>query len=246
MRYARLMFFTVLVGAVAALGAGSSAATAQAGGGNGTTITIPGDNYSPPVLVINAGETVTWINKDSDGHVTTSAPGAPEAFTVPTGPGKSASHKFAKAGIYRYYCLTHASYDPKLGRVVAHKASDFYPTAMEGMIVVKGPGLAGTPEASVTFADGNIAPDIAVIRAGGKVTWTNKDARNRLLEIPAAGSEKLALPTGRSQTATFAKPGVYLFYDANAATLDSKIGLAKSKSGTKVFPVSMQGYVIVL
>ncbi|MHB8731231.1 MAG: plastocyanin/azurin family copper-binding protein [bacterium] len=247
MRYTRGTLLAVLVGAVVALGSGSYAATtARAGGAPGTTITIPGDTYSPSVLVINAGETVTWINKDSDGHVTTSIPGDPEAFTLPTAPGKSAQFKFTKAGVYGYYCLTHASYDPNLRRVAAHKGSDFFPAAMEGVIIVKGPGLTGTPQASLTFANGDLAPNIAVIKAGGRVTWLNKDAKNRLLEIPAAGAEKLALPAGKSQTATFAKPGVYLFYDSNAATLDPKTGLVKSKSGTKVFPVSMQGYVIVL
>jgi plastocyanin len=246
MRYGRLIFLAGLLAAVAALGAGSyTAGPARAGQSHGTTVTIPGDYYSPAVLVINVGETVTWVNKDSDGHVTTSAPGAPEAFTIPTAGGKSGSFKFTKAGVYQYYCLTHASYNSTLRRIVAHKDSDFFPAAMEGVVIVKGPGLTAAPQASLAFSNGDLAPNIAVIKAGGKVTWTNKDAKNRLLQIPAA-AERLALPAGKSQTATFAKPGVYFFYDSNAATLDPKIGLAKSKPGTKVFPVSMQGYVIVL
>jgi plastocyanin len=246
MRYAYLMFLTVLVAAVVALGPGSGTPNMARASDHGTTITIPGDDYSPPVLVINVGETVTWVNKDSDPHVTTSVPGAPESFTVVTGAGKTGRFTFTKAGVYQYYCSTHAAYNAKLGRVVANKDSDAFPIAMEGIIVVKGPGLTGGPEGSLAFAGGNIAPDFTVIMAGGKVTWTNKGAKDRMLQIPGAGVQKFALPAGKSQTVRFAKPGVYLFYDSNAATLDPKLGLAKAKPGTSAFPVSMQGYVIVL
>jgi len=215
------------------------------GAKGGTTVTIPGDYYSPAVLVINAGDTVTFVNKDTDPHVTTSVPGAPEAFTIANAAGKSQFYKFTKPGIYQYYCLTHATYDAKLRRVVAHKDADTFPIAMEGLIVVKGPGLVGASEASLTFADGDLAPNVAVIKAGGKVTWTN-DGKDRVLVFHEGGPGKLALPAGKSGTATFAKPGVYLFYDSNAATMDEETELAKAKPGTKVFPVSMQGFVVAL
>ena len=57
---------------------------------------------------------------------------------------------------------------------------------------------------------------------------------------------KLDLAAGKSQTATFAKPGIYFFYDEGQAAYNPKLGLAAAKRGTPTFPVAMQGYVIVL
>jgi len=227
----------------ATLGLGLPAPAVNAAGG--ATVTIPGDMYTPAVVVIEVGQAVTWVNKDSDKHTAVAAPGAPEAFSVPAFPGNSVSRTFTKAGVYSYLCDEHATFDRALHRATARRSSDMFPIAMEGLIIVKGPGLTGASEDSIAISNGNIAPDFTVIKTGGKVTWKNDD-KDRVLEFPGSGVDKIALPAGKSGSATFAKPGVYLFYDSNSATFDQKLGLAKAKSGTKTFPVSMQGFVIVL
>jgi plastocyanin len=211
----------------------------------GTTVMIPGDYYIPAAITIGVGQTVTWVNKDSDPHVTTNGLGAPAPFTLVHPPGKSTSFTFTKPGVYVYYCLDHATYSPKLHRVVARKESDAFPVAMEGLIVVKGPGFTGAQSATVNISGGAFAPDIPVVQAGGKVTWTNSGTDSHRVVVTGAGVPRLDLAAGKSQTVTFAKPGIYFFYDEGYATYKSKVGLATAKKGTPNFPVAMQGYVIV-
>ena len=245
MRHAHVVSLVVLVLGVAVLG--SSILTPytiiQAAG---TTVTIPGDYYLPAAIMIEVGQTVTWVNKDSDPHVTVTVPGAPAMFTLATEAGKSSSFKFTKPGVYGYYCLDHATYNPKLYRVAARKEADAFPLAMEGLVVVKGPGFTGAPSATVRLSGGAYVPDIVVVQAGGKVTWTNGDSGAHAVFVKGAGVPKLDLAVGKSQTATLAEPGIYFFYDEGQAAYNPKLGLAAAKKGTPTFPVAMQGYVIVL
>ncbi|HLW59634.1 MAG TPA: plastocyanin/azurin family copper-binding protein [bacterium] len=245
MRHDHLVVLAVVAIGGAALGFSVSAPTTPVQAA-GATVTIPADMYAPAAITIEAGQTVTWINKDSDPHVTVSVPGDPEAFTLANYAGKSTSFKFTKPGVYVYYCLDHATYNATLHRVVARKESDLYPLAMEGLIVVKGPGFTGAPSATVRLSRGAYAPDIAVVRAGGKVTWTNSDTGAHAVVVKGAGVPKLDLAAGKSKTATFAKPGIYFFYDEGNAAYNPKLGLAAAKKGTPTFPVASQGYVIVL
>lgn len=44
----------------------------------------------------------------------------------------------------------------------------------------------------------------------------------------------------------FGTPGVYLFYCEHHTAYDARLELAGAVKGTRAFPVSMQGYVVVL
>ena len=245
MRHEHVMILVILVLGTASLGTSvlTPSAFVQAAG---TTVTIPGDSYLPAAIIIEVGQTVTWVNKDTDPHVTVSAPGDPEAFTLANAPGNTASFKFTKPGVFVYYCLVHATYNAKLRRVVARKEADLYPIAMEGLIVVKGPGFAGASSATINISRGIYAPDVAIVQAGGKVTWTNGETGAHAVVVKGVVVPKLDLPAGKSQTVTFARTGIYFFYDERQATYNSKVGLAAAKKGTPTFPVAMQGFVIVL
>ena len=245
MRRAHMLVLVILVLGVAVLGfdAWTPSTPVQAAE---ATVTIPGDYYIPAALIIEVGQTVTWLNKDSDPHVTVGVPGVLQGFTLVNVPGKSVSFKFAKPGVFVYYCLDHATYNANLRRVVARKEADLYPLAMEGLIVVRGPGFTGVPSATVDISGGAYAPDVAVVQTGGKVTWTNGDTDPHAVVVNGAQVQKFDLPAGKSQTATFKRPGIYFFYDERQATYNSKVGLAAAKKGTPTFPVAMQGYVIVL
>ena len=245
MRRAHGLVLVILVLGVTLLGFGAwtPSAAVQAAG---ATVIIPGDYYIPAALIIEMGQTVTWVNKDSDPHVTVTVPGDPQAFTLVNPPGKTVSFTFTKPGVFVYYCLDHATYNAQLRRVVARKEADLYPLAMEGLIVVKGLGFTGAPSATVDISGEAYTPDIAVVKPGGKVTWTNGDTAAHAVVVNGGQVSKLDLPAGKSQTAIFAKPGIYLFYDERQATYNSKVGLAAAKKGTPTFPVAMQGYVIVL
>ena len=243
MRRAYLAGLALLLAGVIIYSPGSSGQAVQAAG---TTVTIPGDFYLPTAVMIGAGQTVTWINKDSDPHVSTTAPGAPAAFTLVHQPGKPTSFEFTKPGIYSYYCLDHATFNTTLRRAVSRKEADEFPVAMEGLIVVTGPGLTGTPSATVRISGDTYAPYVAVVRAGGKVTWTDGDRTAHTAIFTGAGAPTLTLAAGKSGSATFAKRGIYFFYDEHFATYNAKLGLAGAKKGAPHFPIAMQGFVVVL
>lgn len=78
--------------------------------------------FSPSVVTIQSGDTITWINKDKEIHnitsgngitrlqfVTTRSVGAPDGLfsSNPFKPGQSWSHTFTKPGIYHYFCSIH-------------------------------------------------------------------------------------------------------------------------------------------
>jgi plastocyanin len=61
--------------------------------------------FTPQVLTINQGDTVTWANKDNTDHAPVADNGA---FTLNSiNPGKSAKFTFKKKGTYSYACGIH-------------------------------------------------------------------------------------------------------------------------------------------
>ncbi len=60
--------------------------------------------FSPDVVRIKAGETVTWTNRDNFTH-TVRVDGQPDHKV---GRGDSVSIRFAKAGTYHYECTLHS------------------------------------------------------------------------------------------------------------------------------------------
>lgn len=87
------------------------------------TFDTPVDNwFEPPVVAINAGDTVTWINDDREGHTVTSGQGTGRfgwmsgtKFGEPSGvfdsgrflKDESWSFTFLNTGLFNYYCTIH-------------------------------------------------------------------------------------------------------------------------------------------
>lgn len=67
--------------------------------------------YSPTVVDIHAGDTVTWKNDDTATHtVSTGTPNLGVDGRMDSGlvsPGSAFSHTFDTVGVYGYYCLMH-------------------------------------------------------------------------------------------------------------------------------------------
>jgi plastocyanin len=71
----------------------------------GTAIRVADFAFSPPALMIQVGESVTWTNNDSVPHTTTSDTGVWDSG--PLQPGASFSQTFASAGSFTYHCMIH-------------------------------------------------------------------------------------------------------------------------------------------
>ena len=69
-------------------------------------------NFSPDLLEVKIGDTVSWKNFDSDSHTVTAEfrPAAPQEGGFDSGvilSGGTYEVMFAKVGRYKYYCRLH-------------------------------------------------------------------------------------------------------------------------------------------
>jgi amicyanin len=70
------------------------------------SVTISNYAYSPAVITVKVGTTVTWTNQDSVGHTVTADSGTgPDSELIDQ--GKSYSYTFDKAGTFTYHCSPH-------------------------------------------------------------------------------------------------------------------------------------------
>lgn len=69
------------------------------------TVIIEDYAYLPVEITIQAGETVTWINKDSVRHTSTDT--GDEFDSGMLGRDESYEYTFNDPGVYDYYCIPH-------------------------------------------------------------------------------------------------------------------------------------------
>jgi len=66
--------------------------------------------YTPSIVSIKVGDTITWNNADTAAHTVTSGKDATSDGLFDSGMitvGSSFNHKFDKTGTYDYYCMVH-------------------------------------------------------------------------------------------------------------------------------------------
>lgn len=61
-------------------------------------------SFTPAIVTVQAGSTVTWTNSDITGHTTTATGGA---WNVALAPGGSFSRAFPTAGSFDFKCTIH-------------------------------------------------------------------------------------------------------------------------------------------
>jgi plastocyanin len=95
--------WTVLMVLGLALVVGSPRADAQAGPAR--TVMIGNFAFTPPILRVAAGTTITWINRDEEPHTVTSTTGAFGSAGLAR--DETFSQRFSKPGTYQYMCALH-------------------------------------------------------------------------------------------------------------------------------------------
>ena len=88
----------------------SNAVTVEMTKGSGSNAACHDTCYTPSVVQIKTGGTVTWKNVDTAAHTVTSGKDAVSDGIFDSGmimAGSSFNHKFDKAGTYDYYCMVH-------------------------------------------------------------------------------------------------------------------------------------------
>ena len=212
------------------------------------TVKLPGDYFQPFALMINAGDTVNFLNSDTDVHTVVTTDDAPAKLELSLAGGTQGSYLFTKPGLYHYYCTVHAAMDPNSGMVKSVAGTDVYPTAMEGYIFVAGKGFDPPAGATVTMPGDMFTPMAVMVKAGATVTFVNKDSDlHTVVTVPGAPADvELALKGGETATYTFTKPGLYLYYCSVHATLDPKTGMITAASTSDEYPAAMQGVIAVV
>jgi plastocyanin len=77
-------------------------------GSTANEVDVANFHFSPAMLTVKVGTTVTWKGV-SGSHTVTSDAGAPMAFDQPISQGSTVTVTFTKAGTYNYHCSIHAS-----------------------------------------------------------------------------------------------------------------------------------------
>ena len=127
-------------------------ALASTAAGANASVDIANFAFDPPTVTINAGETVTWTNRDQAAHSAAFTSGGPKTPILTT--GKSASLTFTVAGTFNYVCGIHGA--TMMGTVIVRAiatpvptvAPTVAPTAAPTAAPTVAPTLAPTPSAS--------------------------------------------------------------------------------------------------
>lgn len=113
-------------------------------------------------------------------------------------------------------------------------------------------GNAGTTSAPKTITvtvpgEDYFDPFIVTANAGDTVQWSNKDSdAHAVVSVPdAPASIMLTLPANQSASFKFDKAGVYNYYCNVHADYDASIKRVKAHKDSSVFPVAMEGFIVV-
>ena len=106
----------VLVAAFLAMTATIWASSGNGQHGNTKVVTVPQeDRFTPFALTIHPGDSVKWVNNDSDDHTVVSDDAFNTAGNQGTNrlleAGKSVTLRFTHPGMFVYYCRFHAHLD---------------------------------------------------------------------------------------------------------------------------------------
>jgi plastocyanin len=103
----------------------------------GTDVVMAENCFSPTVLRVNEGDTVTFTNEDPEAHTVGGAAGSFGDMHRELSSGRSVSYRFDEGGVFPYVCLVHPG--------------------MAGAIVV-GDGVASAGAAGAAPAASEVAP----------------------------------------------------------------------------------------
>ena len=120
------------------------ALSSTAAGAN-ASVDIANFAFDPPTVTINAGETVTWTNRDQAAHSAAFTGGGPKTPILTT--GKSASLTFTVAGTFNYVCGIHGA--AMMGTVIVRAVATPAPTVAP--TVAPTPVPTARPTAAVTI-----------------------------------------------------------------------------------------------
>lgn len=233
------------------------------------TVTIPQgqDSFEPFILPVKPNTTVTWKNNDAMAHSIVTTPDQNnflnlQAFSLNVAAGQSVTFTFKMPGLYHYYDNTLSRWDTATARVAAKKWVSHFPLAMDGVIWVQGP-ISNLPSGGtnrIPNMHDDFATEFMAINQGGTMSWHNFDTDPHILaQVPGwtapinpaqIGINRIAgtddVPGGDTVTLIFNTPGLYYYYCANHAQIDTTWHRAQAFKMASEYPIPMEGFVLVV
>jgi len=132
----RLRAIALLEIAALAIMVGAALATPLMQNARAATYTIDVDypDFTPDFLLIEVGDTVTWVSTDTLPHTVTSNNGSWAELDLPA--GGSASHTFTAVGTYTYHCSLHPTMTGTVEVVTVIPEFSTMPLVVLSMLVV--------------------------------------------------------------------------------------------------------------
>jgi plastocyanin len=160
---------TVLTPSVAAGGGCHSSAPASVARGEGKNVTVDIDKcaFSPTIVYIEEGTTVTWDNFDPMPHTVTGVAMSLHGDAYIEANETPVSYRFDETGVYPYYCILHPGMAAAVvvGDVGAEKAAADEIQAAP-VAVDQDNGSGDDPPASNTAPAGDEAPAWPALTTG--------------------------------------------------------------------------------
>jgi plastocyanin len=159
-----------------------------------TGVSITRTGYKPAGVTVLAGQAVTWTNNDTLRHQVVANDGS---FSSPVlAANQSFSHVFRTGGTFAYH--------------------DGLRPALRGTVAV-------IPARTVWITRAGFQPTPLSIKAGEKVTWTNRDSANHQIVSDDGSFSSPVLARGRSFTRTFDAGGTVGYHDGLQPALKGSV-----------------------
>jgi len=201
----------LLLGVVAALAGASSAGAAT------TTVSITKSGFTPRVLAVNVGDTVTWKNNDSASHQIILDASATTSPVLKA--GQSWSFTFTKADGYPY--------------------RDKLNEALKGNVNVNAKG-------EVSISQVGFQAKTITVAAGDTVTWINRDSTGTTHQV-VANDGSFTSPTlklGGTYSHTFEDGGTFNYHDGLHPSLTGSVAVGAAAPVSIVLQASTQAVTV--
>jgi len=176
--------------------------TGQTGGQTGALeIYMAGERYSPGVLTIEVGQTVTFINDDDDEHTATGS--SLDMGTL--NPGDTATVRFDTAGSFRFVCRFHSHMQ---GEIVVQDPAGGTPSATPDAATPAASPAAGA-RVEVSIADFQFDQASLTVAPGTTVVWTNTGAAPHT--VSGVFGDSGLLDPGQTFEFTFSDMGAFSY-----------------------------------
>jgi plastocyanin len=240
-----------------------------------TTVTISRSQgvFEPFILKVQPNTTVTWRNNDRVAHVFMTTPDQSpflnvEAFSLHVAAGGRVHFTFRQPGLYHYYDTTMATWNAAVARVAAKKGVPQFPLAMDGVIWVQG-SISNLPSGATNhIPDGHddFASEFIALKTG-LVAWHNLDTDPHFISVVGGWSVPhnpsqaginptdvglnridgtATVPGGDTINLLFRTPGLYYYYCANHARINTTLHRVEALPVTSEYPIPMEGFVLVV